>query len=207
MWNSIPFLYSPPFVMRSPFAFLLLPLVLIACTPAPTPGGSSSTSSSSSSALTRYEDAGIGYSIEVPAGWRVMEDKDVIAAGYEARGTAFVAPTETGTTLDEAYFHVTQIASCPVISAPHSESGSAIVAGVAFQRSTWDEAAAGNLYEGVTYAGPKDAGCLVLTGYLHSCNLGVDCGDNHSAPFNKQTYLSTFDAMAKSVAFLEHPGD
>lgn len=187
-----------------------VPLVLIACAPAP--GGSSSSAASSetvssSAAVTRYEDTGIGYSIGVPAGWTTAEDKELNAANYQAKGTAFVAPPETGTTLDEAYFHVSQAATCPEPPASRAASESVTIAGVPFQKSTWSDGAAGNLYEGVMYAGPKDAGCFVLTGYLHSCNLGVDCGAGHSTPFQKEAYLSTFDAMAKSVQFLAHPGD
>jgi hypothetical protein len=198
--------------MRISLLCLTLAFVLVACNPTVVPGESSFSSAQSSSvssvALNLYEDSGIGYSINIPADWTTLEDKEVITAGYEVKGTAFVAPMETtGTALNEAYFHVAQIGSCPKVSAPESASGSVVIAGVTFQRTNWSEGAAGNLYEGITYAGLKDAGCLVLTGYLHSCNLGVDCGENHSAPFNKQAYLSTFDAMAKSVQFLAHPGD
>ena len=201
--------------MRRSAILLALPFLLLACNTAPVPEGSSSSSASSASSVSssapvlpgKYQDPGIGYSIGIPAGWTTVENNEVIAAGYQAKGVAFVAPSEAGTTLDEASFHVAQVATCPQISGPQVTTKPMVIAGTFFQRSTWSEGAAGNLYEGITYTAPKDAGCLVLTGYLHSCNLGVDCGENHSAPFNKDAYIATFDAMARSVQFLEHPGD
>jgi hypothetical protein len=192
---------------------LALPLFLLACAPASGPEGSSSSSSSTTSsqaassstaseALNRYEDTGIGYSISVPSGWTTTPGKEIITNSYHTKGTAFTAPSETGTTLDEAFFHVAQMTSCP----PLPKNTAATIAGVPFQRALWNDAAAGNLYEGVTYASPKDAGCLVLTGFLHSCNLGPDCGANHSVPFNKEALFSAFDAMAMSVRFLARSG-
>ena len=193
----------------SPIA-LILPLVLLGCTSTPTGPASSASSSSvavssaaSSSAVGHYENPGIGYSIEVAAGWTVQEDKQVVTEDYQATGTAFVATAETRTTLSEAYFHVSQVATCPSLT----KTTPVTIAGKTFQRATWSGVGAGNLYEGVSYFGAKDAGCLLMTGYLHSCNLGADCGENHSAPFDKAAYISKFDAMAKSVQFLEHPGE
>lgn len=171
------------------------------CAFAPCPGENSS--AASSAPLSRYEDPGIGYRINVPSGWTTVESKEVVTEDYQATGTAFVAREETGTTLGEAFFHVAQVASCPSLAAGTSVT----IADVAFQRALWSGVGAGNLYEGVIYAGPKDAGCLVLTGYLHSCNLGADCGPGRSAQFDKEKFFSLFETMAKSVEFLAHPGD
>jgi len=171
------------------------------CAFAPCPG--ESTSSASSVIFHSYQDSGIGYSISVPSGWTTVESKEVVTENYQATGTAFIAPEETGTTLGEAFFHVAQVTSCPSFT----ESTSVTIAGVAFQRALWSGVGAGNLYEGVTYAGSKDAGCFVLTGYLHSCNLGSDCGPGRSAQFDKEKFFSLFETMAKSVEFLVHPGD
>lgn len=190
--------------MRIVLLGLSLALTLAACTSAPIPDSSSSSSSSSVSSVSNvYDDTDIGYSIVVPSGWTILKNTDVTTAEYTVEGTAFIAPADmTGTTLNEARFHIAQIPSCPVPSVSGSTSETIEIDGIDFQRTSWSGVGAGNLYEGYTYTAPTNDACIVLTGFLHSCNLGVDCGENHSAPFDTQAYFSTFDTMARSMKFV-----
>jgi hypothetical protein len=139
---------------------------------------------------------GYGYSIRYPDDWTVKTKDALITENYEANGTSFNAPLETGSKLFEAKMHVSVLESCPG-SIMIMSSGEQID-GTLFITRSWDGAAAGNRYEGRTWAGTIDGKCYLLTGYLHSCNLGPDCGPMYTKEWDKAAYMKTFEEIVKT---------
>lgn len=203
-------LYPAPMRRIIPLLFTLLLIGCAQTTPVEegtsASSGSSATISTSSPASSgailppqTYKNTEEKFSVFIPSGWVAKDQDGVITEAYEATGSSLIYAGASGTTLSEAKLNIAVQQSCPSLSA--SVSMSEVIDGIVFIRSTWEGAAAGNLYEGVTWMGTRDGKCYVLTGYLHSCNLGPDCGPGRTTPFNKASFLSAFETMVRSLKF------
>ncbi len=191
------------------FSIALLTLSLVACNSAPGPGTGSGSSigssissvvatssvSSVTAALSRsYSDS--TFSVNYPAGWSVRQSVPLTTEDYNVVGTAIMLPKPEKSTLDEAQFHVALQESCPA----QKDAKSVMINGIAYKQSNWSGVGAGNLYEGKTYTTSHDGKCAVITLYVHSCNLGSDCGEGVTA-YDKQELAAMFDSMLSTFAF------
>ncbi len=70
--------------------------------------------------------------------------------------------------------------------------------GTTFNRSTWSDVGAGNLYEGMVFSTEKNGSCYLLTLFTHSCNLGFDCSAGHQNPVDKKLLEKNFVHMMQT---------
>jgi hypothetical protein len=185
--------------MRS-YTPLVLVLLLASCATAPagTGGGLSSSSAAASlpSQLGRVYESAEGYSIAYPDGWDVRENATLNLPDTARTGTSFSPPPAfgKGTTFDDA---AVQVAS---ESGACAGSGTLVTVGTTpFTRSSWSDAGAGNLYEGADYATKQGGRCVHVTLYMHSCNLGPDCGPGHDKPFDRLPLRTVFEQMVSTL--------
>ncbi len=179
---------------------LLITAVLLAsCAHTPSGTEESSVSSAPQRNLKIYRSSDGLYEVMYPTDWSVQEESIMNTQNYQITGTSFVYPAEKDhTTLFEAQFHVAHAATCPIMDTP---AHVVLRNGQEWSRYEWSGVGAGNLYEGVTYMQEYKGQCFVLTTRLHSCNLGPDCGDNHTEAFDRDGILNMFDTVAQSFTF------
>ncbi len=180
---------------------LLTVLLLASCASAPGTGTETSSSSAASSLpsqLGRVYQSAEGYGIAYPDGWTVQENATLNLPDGERTGTSFSPPDAfgQGTTFDDAAVQVAaEAGAC-------AGSGTVVdVNGTAFKRGSWSDAAAGNLYEGAEYATENAGRCYHVTLYMHSCNLGPDCGPGHDKPFDRLPLRTVFEQMVSTLSF------
>ena len=189
-------------VMRPSRLILASAFLLAACTATAPEGPSAVTPSSVATEPTQdYVSARNGFAVTYPKGWALLQDDHIVTDAYEATGTAFLYPPSGKTALLQAKFHVATLPACPDLP----DAQEATINGIPFRKSYWSGAGAGNLYEGMSYTTMHNDSCVVLTGYMHSCNLGPDCGPEHSEPFDRQPLVEAFETMAGSFRFMEVP--
>ncbi len=193
-------------------------LLLASCAPQPATqtGGpasassaASATSLSSSSAMpdqaegwVTYTNESEGWSIQHPAAWTVEEHAQTTAPGAGQTGTVFVVdPHQPGTTLSQVEVQVSSAAACPR-DPSETPPSAATLGGTSFERSTWNGVGAGNLYEGTTYRLHRDNVCYALTLFIHSCNLGPDCGAGHDQPYDRAPLEALFDQAVATFTLL-----
>lgn len=191
-------------------SFLLLAIILTACTPQPTQNGSASSSASSTPISSSeehwqsYYSSTYHYEIQYPLHFIAKQNDTVITNDFTATGTSFVFPESyrTGNTLDEAKVTVSVQSSCPAsqMTASTTETFNEIT----YQKKDWDGAGAGNLYQGTTYSAMHHSSCYIITLYMHSCNLGPDCSPGHTTPFDKQKLQDVLKDMMNSLV-LDRP--
>lgn len=171
---------------------LLSTLLLAACS-----STSSSNHAPDGGLPATYKSPDGSFSVRHPDGWGVKLDDHLITDSYEADGTAFLAPTDrTKTTLDEGKFHIAKMSACPVLEGMRDT----MVKDRTYHHVTWDGAAAGNRYEGETYATEVTDGCAVVTFYAHSCNLAPeDCGPTSPKPYDHDALFAIMRQMLETL--------
>lgn len=178
---------------RITYALLSTTVFLLACSQAPqnAPGGG---------LPSLYTDPKGLFSVRHPDGWTVKEHH-LVAQNYEADGTALLAPIDRNkNTLYEGIFQVATMDACPVIDNAQSVD----IHGAIFLHSTWDEAAAGNRYEGETYTIERGNDCVVVTLFAHSCNLSPeDCGPTNPEKYDRGALFGTLHQMVESLKILQ----
>ena len=152
--------------------------------------------------VPKYKDPiGERYELTPPQGWTAHRSNNLNYPDGEMKGVSFIAPSNvgSGTVLDEARIDVAtgKESFCP-------QTGSAaILGGQKANRWTWDDAAAGNRYQGTVVGTLHGGECYRLALFTHGCNLGADCARGHTAPFDPASLLPTFDQVAASFRFLK----
>lgn len=160
-------------------------LLLSSCTVVPAPSGTgsgslSSTASSSVQGAMTYESP-LGYAIDVPDDWTVVENDEFVGPTYDTVGTSFVHPSaERHSALYEAKINVATLPACPAQENGVSEE----INGTTFTRTDFTDAGAGNRYGGSAYAAEHGGSCVVATILVHWCGLGPDCGPDRQEPFS-----------------------
>lgn len=176
------------------YSLLCTTVLLLACGQAPqnAPGGG---------LPSVYKDPDNLFSIRYPDGWTVKRNHHLVSQHYETDGTAILAPIDkTKNTLYEGIFHVATMDECPVID----NAKSVDIHGTMFLHSTWDEAAAGNRYEGETYTSQRKNNCVVVTLFAHSCNLSSeDCGPTNPEKYDRVALFGTLHQMMESLKILQ----
>ncbi len=143
------------------------------------------------------------YTIEYPNAFTVTENDTLIAEEFEIQGTSFTFPESyrAGNVLDEAKVHIGwHIGEC---ENDHPRTSMTTLGGNQLDKKEWKGAAAGNLYEGITYtkygspmpSAPTKCQNMLLTLYMHSCNLGSACSDGHTGVLDKKPLIDMFTRM------------
>lgn len=157
-----------------------------------------------SASLTKtYEDPVNGFRIEYPASFRIARNDEVITDSYQMTGTSFIFPDsyKDGNTLREAKMSMAVTDTCERMDPPASKS-TVTIDGETFVRYDWSGVGAGNLYQGTTYYGMHANKCYIATLYMHSCNLGPDCEEGHTEPFDEVTIQNAFEDIIHTLTFL-----
>lgn len=144
------------------------------------------------------------YSLRYPSHWTLESGVTMPEAGYEAPGTLLTYPAELDyTTLTDAAVHVYAGTVCPSLEKVEmvGNAATAVIGGETWQRVTRDGAGAGNRYQGDTYMLMRKNTCYAISTLLHSCNLGSDCGENHTIPFDKAAMDKAFAKILSTFAF------
>ncbi len=168
---------------RFQLLLIALPIFLVACAQVPT-----------------YQDPEANsFSIQPPQGWIAHRSKELTYPDATMQGVSFVAPSSvgSGTVLLEVSIDVAtgEAAACP-------QTGSAATLdGVQAKRWEWNDAGAGNLYQGTTVAAMHAGKCYRVTLFNHNCNIGPDCMKGHTAPFDRKTLLPLFEQSLSTFRF------
>lgn len=183
---------------------LLVPFILLAaCTPANnTDGGAAAASSAASSGQTVkvYRNISAGFDIAYPADWKITEIDNVTTPDYELSGVSFAPPVDAeNTTLREAKLNVAKTGTCPMLPEPRQ----GFYDDYPLEMAKWNDAGAGNLYEGESYTIKAPSACYVITFFTHSCNLGPDCGPNNPQPYDKEELFAVFMNMLETFTVNE----
>jgi hypothetical protein len=140
------------------------------------------------------------FSVRHADGWGVEQNHEIITDEYELTGTALLVPVDrTETTLYEGIFHIARVDICP----EQSRTTQVSMNGLTWNRSEWEGAGAGNLYEGETYTTDTMSGCLVVTMYAHSCNLSPEeCGPTKPEKYDRGALFGTMHQMLETLKLL-----
>lgn len=178
-------------------------LLLAACTAsAPSPGGQGSSSTASASDMKTLQTG--HFSVRYPADWTQKSNVTMPESGYETLGTLLTYPAEKDrTTLTSAGMHFSFGSGCPSLENIESRGapGTATIGGKTWTHYVRDGVGAGNRYQGDTYVYEETGACYLISTLEHSCNLGPDCGENHSAPFDKEKIDALFGQVLSTFAF------
>ncbi len=192
---------------------LLSVLVLAGCGSAfgPSNGSSSAESSSALSSVAvsagnwqTYQSPSNHYSLSYPPDVTLAPRQPANPPDVEDVRIDLPASIGSGTTLGEAYVEAeVQPAPCnaPLFDSL-SSTGSTAINGVTFQRGDGSGVGAGNLYQGSVYTTVRNGSCYRLTGVMHSCNLGPDCGEGRTAPFDKQKVQGMLEGIVGTFRFV-----
>jgi len=144
-----------------------------------------------------YRSPDDSFSVRHPDGWGTEENHHLITKTYEADGTAIMAPTDRKTsTLYEGVFHIANIPQCPELDG----TDDVVINDRTYHHAEWNDEAAGNRYEGETFASETDKGCLVVTFYAHGCNLSPEeCGPTSPEPYDKETLFAIMRQMLETL--------
>lgn len=170
---------------------------LAACTPTAdnNNGTSSSSATSSGQTVKVYRSVSSGFDIAYPADWKITEVDKVTTPDYELSGVSFAPPVDAeNTTLRDAKLNVAQTGTCPTLPEPRQ----GFYDELPLEMVSWNDAGAGNLYEGESYTIKAPNTCYVITFFAHSCNLGPDCGPNNPEAYNKDALFTTFMNMLET---------
>ncbi|MDB4978266.1 MAG: hypothetical protein JWM56_452 [Candidatus Peribacteria bacterium] len=108
-----------------------------------------------------------------------------------------------GTVLSSATVSVTsQKDACP---APNYEQQTGkhteVINSIPFDVTTGTGVGAGNLYESSIYNTVHNGVCHSIVLLRHSCNLGPDCGEGHTKPYNKKAVNEALMSIVRTFAF------
>jgi len=188
--------------MRRLLPLLCTGLVLVACNktgPSATTGEKPAAAPSNPTVTETYTNETEGYSIRYPQGWIVQENVTLTTNDTDYTGTSIVYPAdEQKSTLLDSQVHIAMGEG----ACPSSEGYDVVTIGNRqWTRFIWGDAAAGNKYDGMTSFTDHDGNCYTVNFYLHSCNLGPDCGPDHSKPFDKASLIPSFEAILATFEF------
>lgn len=192
--------------MRLPLLFASSVFLLAACTAQPVPPGeqgSSSSASQASSANVKLLQTG-HFSAQYPDDWTAKSNVTMPEAGYETLGTLLTYPADKDrTTLTSAGMHLAYGSGCPDLKNIESVGSpdTVTIGGKQWTHYVRDGVGAGNRYQGDTYVYQEPGACYLISTLEHSCNLGPDCGENHSAPFDKKAMDALFGTVVSSFSF------
>lgn len=144
------------------------------------------------------------YTLEYPSDWTVTRNATLPEVGYDMLGTILRYPAlDDGTTLTDAAIHISVGSACPSLANAETTGPAtkATVGGREWDKVSRDGVGAGNRYRGDTYTRTEGGLCYAISTLLHSCNLGPDCGENHSKPFDEQRMYALFDSILSTFAF------
>lgn len=186
--------------MRTLFLIFIGVALLTACTSTvPIDSGTATSSAAGGHEGTAfYEDPEGRYSLPYPETWRIEGGNILATDDAQYTGTAFIVPEESyaGTSLLDARIHTYVGDSCPVLAGATAVT----MEDRTFLHGNWSGAGAGNLYKGEAYTLEENGTCVMVTLYQHLCNLGPDCGPDHSATFTAEESLqNTLTMMAASI--------
>ena len=147
-----------------------------------------------------YSSTEQAFSIEYPDGWTLTEHTAPPPQNNDqVKWTAFTYPAAAEkSALLEASLYVRSSDSCTVPA-----RGTPVTLGnTTFQKEAFSDAGAGNIYEQVIYATKQDSRCYTAIAYTHACNLGPDCGPEHSGTFDKHAMQTKFEEILGTMKFL-----
>jgi hypothetical protein len=64
---------------------------------------------------------------------------------------------------------------------------------------------AGNLYESTVYRTEAVGRCYTFVLWVHSCNLGPDCGTAHAKPYDRVEVSGVFRHILSTAVFAQQP--
>lgn len=151
------------------------------------------------SAWRDYEHGNDGYEVEIPGNWSVEEGVRIPWLSRESTATKFLPPSDvgSGTVLTEAAIYIEKTAA----PCPEFPDGTTVSSGRrSVTRAKLTDVGAGNLYEQTHVVIGQAGSCYDLTLFVHSCNLGPDCGEGHTLPFDRDELTAILERMAEGFS-------
>jgi hypothetical protein len=122
---------------------------------------------------------------------------------------AFPASFQPGTAYNEAKVEITNnIGLCGAVPGDVlTQTGTQItISGMHYDVSSGVGVGAGQLYQTYVYDVSQYGMCHRFALFIHSCNLGPDCGAGHTKPLDKLGVINAFEKILSTVSFMNVPG-
>jgi membrane-bound inhibitor of C-type lysozyme len=154
-----------------------------------------------------YSNAAAGFSIRLPADYRVNESYRYTPSGPAGIQFAVSTSTTAGTNLaDDTSLTVELIPNAATCSAalflPRAKAYAVTDGAIAYSIATSTGAAAGNRYDELVFAIPETNPCLGIRYFIHYGAI-QNYATGTVKEFDKESLLATFDAIRRTLVFFQ----